>query len=183
MADEQQDQTDQRDADQPDQHDDTHATTDTDDLGDKGRQAIQREREARKAAEKARADLEKRVKAFEDAQKTEAQRQQDALEAAEQRANTFEQRYRGVVTRSAVAEEATKAGAISTNAVYALIRDDITFSDDGEPTNVTKLIAKARDDEPQLFRASGGSGDGGKGNGTTTKQSLNDLIRAGLQPG
>lgn len=70
MADEQQDQTDQRDADQTDQHDESHdTTTDTDDLGDKGRQAIQREREARKAAEKARADLEKRLKAIEDERK------------------------------------------------------------------------------------------------------------------
>lgn len=70
MADEQQDQTDQRDADQPDQHDESHdTTTDTDDLGDKGRQAIQREREARKAAEKARSDLEKRLKAIEDERK------------------------------------------------------------------------------------------------------------------
>jgi hypothetical protein len=70
MSDETQDPTDPRDAAAQDPHDDSPAT-DTDDsaLGDKGKQAIQREREARKAAEKARADLEKRLKAIEDERK------------------------------------------------------------------------------------------------------------------
>jgi hypothetical protein len=80
----QQDQTDQRDADVQDQHDDSHDTTSIDDLGDKGKQAIQREREARKAAEKARADLEKRIAAFEQAQK-------DAEDAAAKESGKWEE--------------------------------------------------------------------------------------------
>ena len=69
MADEQQDQPAQRDADAQDQHEDTHDTQPDADLGEKGKAALKAERDARKAAEKARADLEKRVAAFEQAQK------------------------------------------------------------------------------------------------------------------
>lgn len=67
MADDQQDQNDQRDADDTDQHDDSQSQ-DTTDLGDKGREALKRERETRKAAEKERNDLAKRIAAFEKAQ-------------------------------------------------------------------------------------------------------------------
>ncbi len=62
----QQDQTDQREADDQGQHrEDTHES----DLGDAGKAALKREREARKSAEKARADLERRLAEFEQQQK------------------------------------------------------------------------------------------------------------------
>lgn len=46
----------------PEDRDDSE---DTDDLGDKGKAALKREREARKAAEKRRGDLEKQIAAYE----------------------------------------------------------------------------------------------------------------------
>ncbi|HVL22532.1 MAG TPA: hypothetical protein VM450_00520 [Thermomicrobiales bacterium] len=122
-----------------------------------------------------------RVQEFEDAAKTEDEKRTEALKAAEDRAAAAESRYRAAIGRAAVSDAATKAGAISAKAVYALIRDDIAFDDTGEPTNIEALITQARKDEPQLFRAANGSGDGGKGGGATAKPSLNDLIRAGLQ--
>ena len=65
MAEDEQVQDDQREADDQDQ-DDTH---ESEQLGDKGREALKREREARKAADKRAADLEKRIAEFEKAQK------------------------------------------------------------------------------------------------------------------
>lgn len=65
MADDAQVQDDQRDADDQDHND----TQDTDALGDKGREALKRERDARKAAEKERNDLAKRIADIEKAQK------------------------------------------------------------------------------------------------------------------
>lgn len=52
-------------------------------LGEAGIAALKAEREARKAAEKAAAEAAARVKEFEDREKTEAQKQQEALAAAE----------------------------------------------------------------------------------------------------
>lgn len=56
-------QDDQREADDQDQ-----TTHETDDLGDAGKAALKREREARKAAEKDKADLAKKIADFEKAQ-------------------------------------------------------------------------------------------------------------------
>lgn len=51
-------------------------------LGEAGLSALKSEREARKAAEKERADLAARIKEFEDRDKSETQKQQEALEQA-----------------------------------------------------------------------------------------------------
>jgi hypothetical protein len=48
-------------------------------LGENGEKALKAERDARKAAEKANADLAARLQAFEDRDKTEAERQADRL--------------------------------------------------------------------------------------------------------
>lgn len=54
----------------------------TTELGEGGVKALQAEREARKAAEKLTAELSNQLKAIEDRDKTEAQRQQEELETA-----------------------------------------------------------------------------------------------------
>lgn len=63
---------------------DTNATDSTDatsdeQLGERGLAALRSEREARKAAEKAAADALAKVKQFEDAQKTEAEKQAERI--------------------------------------------------------------------------------------------------------
>lgn len=133
---------------------------------------------------KENATARKRLEEFENAGKTELERRDAALKAAEDRASTLEGRLRDLSARSAVTDASTKANAISPRAVYALIQSDLEFDDEGKPTNVDALIKQAQKDEPSLFRAAAGSGDGGKGNEPVGgKRSLNDLIRAGLQPG
>lgn len=62
------------------------------DLGDAGKRALTEERAARKAAEKAKADLEVRLKELEDKDKTEAQKAADRASTAEKRADEAEAR-------------------------------------------------------------------------------------------
>lgn len=58
------------------------------DLGDAGKKALAAEREARKAAEKSAAEFAAQVKAFEDAQKSDAERSAEALATAQKDAET-----------------------------------------------------------------------------------------------
>ena len=172
--------TDQRDADvqdATDQQTDSTQTTEADDLGEKGTAALKAERDARKKAERDLKALRTRLDELENAGKSEDEKRQAALKAAEDRATAAESRYRAAIGRAAVTDAASKAGAISAKAVYALIRDDIDFDDDGEPTNIDALVAAAKKDEPSLFRAAAGSGDGGKGGTLITNDDMNAEIR------
>lgn len=170
------DQTDAREAQTDDQTTDQQPDQ-TDDLGDKGQAALKAERDARKKAERDLKALNTRLAELENAGKSEDEKRAQALKAAEERATAAESRYRTAIGRAAVTDAASKAGAISTKAVYALIRDDIDFDDDGEPTNIAALIAAAKKDEPQLFRAAGGSGDGGRGGPPDTTTDMNAQMR------
>lgn len=123
-------------------------------------------------------DAESRLAQFEQANQSDDEKRAAALKAAEARAEAAETRYRAAMGRAAVNEAATKAGAISARAVYALIRDELDFDDDGEPTNIDALIAQARKDEPSLFRAAAGSADGGKGGDSPITQDPNHLLRS-----
>jgi len=58
--------------------------------------------------------------------------------------------------RTALFKEA--GNAVSAEALYRYVKDDITFGDDGNPTNITELVALARESEPSLFHR--GSADG-----------------------
>lgn len=122
-------------------------------------------------------DLLSEYSTLKDANKTEFERLTGQVDDFKAKYEQSEARYRGVVARSAVTDEATKAGAISPKAVYALIRDDVEFDKAGEPTNIAELIAQAKTDEPQLFRAAGGSGDGGKGNSSPQMTDMNAVLR------
>ena len=152
------------------------------DLGEKGTAAIKAERDARKRAERDLKSAQTRVAELENAGKSEDEKRTAALKVAEERATAAEQRLRDANARSAVTDAATKLNAISTRAVYALIRGDLDFDDDGEPTNVAKLLKQAQADEPSLFRASNGSGDGGAGAEPETRN-INDLLRASMRRG
>lgn len=122
-------------------------------------------------------DLINEYTTLKDGQKTEFQRLEGERDTYRTKAEELEQRYRSAVASSAVKDAASAAGAISPKAVYALIRDDVEFDDNGEPTNIADLIAQAQQDEPQLFRASGGSGDGGRGGNGHTPSDINSVFR------
>lgn len=67
-------------------------TTATGDLGDAGKKALDAERREKRAAEKRAADLEARLKEFEDRDKTETTRAVERAEAAEKAAAAAEAR-------------------------------------------------------------------------------------------
>jgi len=170
------DQTDERDAGVDDQSTDQTTTTSSD-LGDKGAAAIKAERDARRKAERDLKALQAKVAEFENKDKTETERSQAAQKAAEERATAAENRLRAANARVAITEAAQKANATSTRLVMALITPDLEYDDNGEPTNINALIAQAKKDEPSLFRAAQGSGDGGKGQDKAPKTDINAALR------
>ena len=181
MPDETQDEATQADADvqsQADNQSQTEVTTQAD-VNDAAAETISLDEAKKLRSESASLrkrlkDAESRVQKFETQNQTEAEKREAALAQAEERASTAESRYRKAVGRAAVAEEASRSGAISPKAIHALIQDDIEFDDEGNPANVAGLIDKLRTEEPVLFRTP--SADGGKGK-PVTNQDMNSLIR------
>lgn len=123
-----------------------------------------------------------RVKEFEDAQKTEGERQAEALKAAEDRAKTFEQRYREAQGRISLTQAASAIPNVyDSDTVADLAMSHLEYDDNGQPTNVSEAIDKVRELRPRLFPSSGGSGDGGRGNGQDGQPiDLNAAIRQQL---
>jgi len=138
-----------------------------------------------RALRKESAAYRKRAEEYENANKSEIQKRDDALKASEQRATAAEQRYRAANARTAVTDAVGTTA--SPRAIYALIRDDLEFDDDGEPVNVTALIAREKKADPSLFRAANGSGDGGAGGAggaggdPNVKTDLNALLRQSMR--
>ena len=142
--------------------------------------ALKAERTKAKNADRDLKAIRTELDTIKNAGKSEEERRDADLKTAQTRADAAEQRLQTANARVAVTDAATKANATSIKAVFALVRDDLEFDDEGEPTNVAELIATARKDEPTLFRASSGSGDGGKGandRSSPEKQDLNSLFR------
>lgn len=132
-----------------------------------------------RALRKENAEARKRISTFESANQTELEKREAALKAAEDRATALETRLRDLSARSAVTDAARDAKALSPRAVYATIRDDLEYDDDGMPVNVASLIKQLVKEEPALFdlRAANGSGDGGKGAPAANANSINDVFR------
>lgn len=172
MSDDTQVETDQREADQTDQTDEQQSQ---DELGDKGEKALKAERDARRKAEREARALRDKVAEFENANKSETEKAATERDAALKRAEAAEQKVRNSNARAAVYEAV--GSTASPRAVFALIRDDLEFDDEDQPTNVTELIAREKKADPTLFRASGGSGDGGKTGDTEQRNFASPLER------
>lgn len=135
-----------------------------------------------KAVEKKIADLESQVKDADGASKSEAQKLADELESLkkqlEQTASTGQTR----VAKAAIKAAAAAAGAGRPDVVSRLIDpEDVDFDDDGEPTNVDKLVAQIKKSTPELFSVrKPGSGDGGPRGAAAgdKKPSMDDAFRA-----
>ncbi len=113
-------------------------------------------------------DAESKVQAAEEAGKSEDEKRTAALTAAVERAEAAERRFRESNARSVVYEAV--GNLASPRAVFALIRDDLEYDDEDQPTNVAALISRERKADPTLFRASGGSADGGANTQNTGKE-------------
>lgn len=122
-------------------------------------------------------DLLKQFEQAEDAGRTELQKLTKDRDQQKQRAESTAQRLRTANARVAVTEAATRANAIDSAAVVALVRDRLEFDDEGEPTNVAAVLDAARKQHPALFRAAAGSGDGSKGGLGNEPADISDAIR------
>lgn len=86
---------------------DDGATPDDEPLGEAGKKALQREREARKAAEKARTEAEAKVREFEDRDKSELQRANERAAELEEQATKAQAealRYR-IATKHRISDD------------------------------------------------------------------------------
>lgn len=122
-------------------------------LGEGGVKALNAEREARKAAEKSTADLTKQLKAFEDRDKTEAQKQQEELEAAraELAALTTAKTRAEVAESKAVPSSLLSGPASSSEEDLAAFADAlIAFRGEPAPTDRSRMIIPAEGGSPAL---------------------------------
>lgn len=99
----------------------------------------------RKRAKDAEAELASRR----EAEMTEAEKAAKRAEQAEQAARDTAERLRQANLKAEVAINATKHG-VDPALATKLIREDVEFDDDGEPTNVSKLLADLVKSHPQL---------------------------------
>ena len=126
--------------------------------------ALEKERKAARDATRQLRDIQKKLDDIENAGKPESEKLVRERDDAIQRAEAAEQRIRSANARTAVYEAVGTAA--SPRAVFALIKDDLEFDEDDQPTNVDELIAREKKADPGLFRAAAGRGDGGHRGGT-----------------
>ncbi len=139
-------------------------------LKDAGKKALESERTARRAAEKSLKALESRIAEFENRDKSDTERLTAERDRLAKDLEAREAKLRDVNARGVVTDAATKAGAISPSAVFALVRGDLEYDADGEPTNVDAVIAAAKKDEPKLFPGAPGKADAGAGSTHTDRE-------------
>lgn len=137
-----------------------------DDLGDAGKKALSEERAARKAAEKASADLAARLKEFEDRDKSESQRlteERDALKAE----------------RDTARVEATR---LRLGLRYKLGEDDLDFLGSGSDEEMESR-AKRLSERVAAPPTRGAVDQGVRGESASSKPDMNALIRAAARGG
>lgn len=138
---------------------------------------VQREiaAERRKAEAKAKQEQErKESEARGEYQKllSQLERERDEAQATLRRMNA----------ERAVESAARKAQAEHPEVVMRLIRDDLQFDDEGNPTNVDTLIGKLKKEYPRYFVAVATGADGGK-TGSPDAADMNQLIRRAARRG
>lgn len=120
----------------------------------------------------------KALKEYEDAQKSELERYQSQAEEYKSELDTLRQQMRDNAAESAFLDAAAKANARAPRTLFRAYKSDLAFDDDGTVTNLDAVIAKAQEDEPDLFRSSTGRADNGqKGEAPTDDMNMNDVLR------
>lgn len=100
-------------------------------------------RQARDAASRAEA-AEARLREIEEAEKTEAQKEKDRADREKARADAAEAQYQQTIRDNAVRAAATQAGAISPDAVVALVNSRKVEIDPDKPETITKALDAMR---------------------------------------
>lgn len=142
--------------------------------------ALTEERTARKKLEKTIRDLTKQVNDAQNAGKPEDEQLKSKLTQAETREAETLTKLQEKSGKAAVIEAAVKAGSPKPNLVYRLVKESLDFDDDFDVTNLTSVMAEAKKDAPELFKASTGKGGGGTRDENGAKSgnaSMNSWIR------
>lgn len=84
-------------------------------------------------------------------------------------------------SRADVTNAAAKARALNPEYVFKLIRDDLTYGDDGAPANLDDLLKNLRQEMPQLFTPGPSGADGGAGGEAAGGADMNQLIRGAIR--
>jgi hypothetical protein len=157
------------------------ATADADKLGEPGLAALKSEREQREAAERREKKLILELKAYQDADKTEAQKATERIaELEREKADLIASATENTV-RMAVLDTAARLGFRSPELAYrALDHAALEFKDDGTPRNVEKLLNELLAREPYLGKPAGAPDFGGGPRGRTPPNTpgMNELLRA-----
>lgn len=123
-------------------------------------------------------DLLTQITEREDAEKTEIERLSGERDSLKSELDTLRQQMRDNAAESAFLDAATKANARAPRTLFRAYKSDLAFDDDGAVTNLDAVIAKAQEDEPDLFRSSTGRADNGqKGETPTSDMDMNDVLR------
>lgn len=129
------------------------------------------ELKAAKAESRRAAELETRLKAIEDAEKTELQRAQDQLAAHEAEKAQWAAERRDIALKLAVHTKAGELGITSPTLALAALKDagTVEYDDQGQPKNLDDALTALLEAEPALKGtvkpkpASVNAGDGGGG--------------------
>ena len=150
------------------------------------RTALQKARTEKKTADRELKKALKRIDALENAGKPETEQLKNKADTAERERDDALTKLQDKAGRVGILEAAVKAGSPKPDLVYRLVKDDIDFNDEFEVTNAKELIRQAKEDAPELFKASKGKGNGGnqdEGGRSNSGGGMNAFIRraAGIE--
>jgi len=123
-----------------------------------------------------------RLKATEDANKTEAQRLQERLAEYEKREQQWAQEKRDTTLQLAVQAAATKLGIVDAEVALALIRGKVEFDDKGQPQGVEAALTELLKEKPYLKAQPAPTG-GSPTNPPRNHSSVDDAFTAALYKG
>ena len=154
----------------------------TEPLGDAGKRALDAERKARRDADRRAAQLEAKLKEYEDAQKSDTEKLNDKLAEATKLREETEQRLKDTEIRLAVIENAGE-GDPARLLKHTDFLAAIANVDPDDTDAVAAVIAQAIKDEPWLKRAGRSAGDVSAGHAKTPPPSLSgeQLLAHGLE--
>ena len=123
-----------------------------------------------------------RLKATEDANKTEVQRLQERLAEYEKREQQWAQEKRDTTLQLAVQAAATKLGIVDAEVALALIRGKVEFDDKGQPQGVEAALTELLKEKPYLKAQPAPTG-GSPTNPPRNHSSVDDAFTAALYKG
>lgn len=123
-------------------------------------------------------ELIEKFTSLEDANKTATERLESELTKYKTEAESATKELREFRAREALRDAVNALPNVyDPSTVVDLAMSLVEYDDSGQPANIEDALATLKERRPKLFPAAAGSGDGGKGGGTTNDTDLNTLLR------